>query len=47
MRRIVLLTLLVLCLALPAHAADQGTLVVGVSSDIHTLDPGVSSDNYD
>lgn len=28
-------------------AADADTLVVGVSSDIHTLDPGVSSDNYD
>ncbi|MFH1138002.1 MAG: ABC transporter substrate-binding protein [Pseudomonadota bacterium] len=31
----------------PAGAADNDTLVVGVSSDIHTLDPGVSSDNYD
>ena len=28
-------------------AAGTDTLVVGVSSDIHTLDPGVSSDNYD
>jgi peptide/nickel transport system substrate-binding protein len=28
-------------------AAGQDTLVVGVSSDIHTLDSGVSSDNYD
>ena len=28
-------------------AAGTETLVVGVSSDIHTLDPGVSSDNYD
>ncbi|MDX9896236.1 MAG: hypothetical protein RBS34_12350 [Desulfofustis sp.] len=28
-------------------AENQETLVVGVSSDIHTLDPGVSSDNYD
>jgi peptide/nickel transport system substrate-binding protein len=27
--------------------ADTDTLVVGVSSDIHTLDPAVSSDNYD
>ena len=32
---------------IPAWAADNDTLVVGVSSDIHTLDPGVSSDNYD
>ncbi|BDD86031.1 ABC transporter substrate-binding protein [Desulfofustis limnaeus] len=31
----------------PALAENQETLVVGVSSDIHTLDPGVSSDNYD
>jgi peptide/nickel transport system substrate-binding protein len=30
-----------------AGAAGQDTLVVGVSSDIHTLDSGVSSDNYD
>lgn len=30
-----------------AHAADKDTLVVAVPSDIHTLDPGVSSDNYD
>lgn len=30
-----------------ALAENQETLVVGVSSDIHTLDPGVSSDNYD
>jgi peptide/nickel transport system substrate-binding protein len=29
------------------YAADKGTLVVGVSSDIHLLDPAVSSDNYD
>ncbi len=28
-------------------AAGPETLVVGVSSDIHTLDPSVSSDNYD
>ncbi|MBC2713672.1 MAG: ABC transporter substrate-binding protein [Desulfosarcina sp.] len=28
-------------------AAGPDTLVVGVSSDIHTLDSGVSSDNYD
>ncbi len=31
----------------PVGAAGTDTLVVGVSSDIHTLDPGVSSDNYD
>jgi peptide/nickel transport system substrate-binding protein len=31
----------------PSIAADMDTLVVGVSSDIHTLDPAVSSDNYD
>jgi peptide/nickel transport system substrate-binding protein len=31
----------------PAVGAENDTLVVGVSSDIHTLDPGVSSDNYD
>ncbi|MBE0583203.1 MAG: ABC transporter substrate-binding protein [Desulfofustis sp.] len=36
-----------LLVAGPAVAEDKGTLVVGVSSDIHTLDPGVSSDNYD
>jgi peptide/nickel transport system substrate-binding protein len=35
-------------LAIPGGAAtDKDTLVVGVSSDIHTLDPAVSSDNYD
>ena len=41
---------IVVCLAFcfsPANASDKDTLVVGVSSDIHTLDPGVSSDNYD
>lgn len=41
----------VVCLSLIwapwAGAAGPDTLVVGVSSDIHTLDPGVSSDNYD
>ncbi len=36
-----------LLIAGPAVAEDKTTLVVGVSSDIHTLDPGVSSDNYD
>jgi peptide/nickel transport system substrate-binding protein len=30
-----------------AWAADKDTLVVAAPSDIHTLDPGVSSDNYD
>ncbi|MFZ5811012.1 MAG: ABC transporter substrate-binding protein [Thermodesulfobacteriota bacterium] len=30
-----------------AQAADKDTLVVAAPSDIHTLDPGVSSDNYD
>lgn len=34
-------------LAPAAFAADKDTLVVSVSSDIHTMDPGVSSDNYD
>jgi len=28
-------------------AADKNTLVIGVSSDIHLLDPAVSSDNFD
>jgi peptide/nickel transport system substrate-binding protein len=36
-----------LLLAGGAGADDNQVLVVGVSSDIHTLDPGVSSDNYD
>lgn len=31
----------------PGFGADKDTLVVGVSSDVHTLDPAVSSDNYD
>lgn len=47
MKRCLLLALFFFALCLPAHAADKDTLVVGVSSDIHTLDPGVSSDNYD
>jgi peptide/nickel transport system substrate-binding protein len=38
---------LVACLVAQAAWAGEKTLVVGVSSDIHTLDPGVSSDNYD
>ena len=35
------LLLLITALAPAAMAADKDTLVVGVSSDIHTLDPGV------
>ncbi len=31
----------------PASASDTETLVVGVPTDIRTLDPGVSLDNYD
>lgn len=31
----------------PIYAVDKDTLVVGVSSDIHLLDPAVSSDNFD
>ena len=42
-----LIVLLSLLSFTPALAAGEGALVVGVSSDIHTLDPGVSSDNYD
>jgi len=41
------LLLLIGLMAPAAQAADKDTLVVAVSSDIHTLDPGVSSDNYD
>ncbi len=37
---------LMLCLS-GANAAGPDTLVIGVSSDIHTLDFSVSSDNYD
>ena len=37
----------VLAAAVPGFGADKDTLVVGVSSDVHTLDPAVSSDNYD
>lgn len=47
MKRCLLLILVFMGLCLPAQAADKDTLVVGVTSDIHTLDPGVSSDNYD
>jgi peptide/nickel transport system substrate-binding protein len=41
------LLVLIVSMVTPAWAADTDTLVVSVSSDIHTLDPGVSSDNYD
>ncbi len=44
---IVLAVALVAVGAIPALATDADVLVVGVSSDIHTLDPAVSSDNYD
>lgn len=47
MRIWTLCLLLIIALAPAAFAADKDTLVVAVSSDIHTLDPGVSSDNYD
>lgn len=52
MKRITL-TVLIAALAValgtatPLLAAGRDVLVVGVSSDIHTLDPAVSSDNYD
>lgn len=47
--KIILLAALatVLGSAAPLLAASKDVLVVGVSSDIHTLDPAVSSDNYD
>ena len=51
MKRLLGMLQVVFCIVLLwtpfAGAAGQGTLVVGVSSDIHTLDFGVSSDNYD
>jgi len=50
MKRTVFASLSVLWLlaSTTAFGADlQNTLVVGVSSDIHVLDPAVSSDNYD
>lgn len=50
-RRIICILVTSFFLALSAAgqvcASDKGTLVVGVSSDIHLLDPAVSSDNYD
>lgn len=39
--------LFALLAAAPGYGADKDTLIVGVSSDVHTLDPAVSSDNYD
>jgi peptide/nickel transport system substrate-binding protein len=47
MRLAVGIILAVLAAAVPGFGADKDTLVVGVSSDVHTLDPAVSSDNYD
>jgi len=44
---LVLSSFLVLSVAGQVCAVDTGTLLVGVSSDIHLLDPAVSSDNYD
>ena len=43
----IFLCLSLLWLPTSGTAAGPDTLVVGVPSDIHTLDPGVSSDNYD
>ena len=39
--------LIVVGIAGPSISADKDTLVVGVASDIHLLDPAVSSDNLD
>ncbi|NEP77083.1 MAG: ABC transporter substrate-binding protein [Okeania sp. SIO3B3] len=47
MLRSLLVAVLLLGLCISAHAANKDTLVIGVTSDVHTLDPGVSSDNYD
>lgn len=47
MRLAVLILFVLLAAAVPGFGADKDTLVVGVSSDVHTLDPAVSSDNYD
>jgi peptide/nickel transport system substrate-binding protein len=50
-RGVLIYSVVVLVLALTATAsvrgADKDTLIVGVSSDIHLLDPAVSSDNFD
>jgi peptide/nickel transport system substrate-binding protein len=46
--RNLLVTVMTLFLFVPsAFAVGKDTLIVGVTSDIHTLDPAVSSDNYD
>jgi peptide/nickel transport system substrate-binding protein len=46
--RVLAMSFLMVFLAVgQSYAADKETLVVGVSSDIHLLDPAVSSDNYD
>lgn len=47
MRMSVGIILAILAAAVPGWGANKDTLVVGVSSDVHTLDPAVSSDNYD
>ncbi len=44
---IILACISVLIFGNMAAGADKDTLVVGVSSDIHLLDPAVSSDNFD
>ena len=41
------LIMLLTLFSAPARAAGNDTLVVGVPSDLRTLDPGVSLDNYD
>ena len=48
-KRLLLVAVVVCCLSIPfsAWAIPKDVLVIGVSSDIHTLDPAVSSDNYD
>ena len=51
MKKLIIALQIVFCLSLVwapfIGAAGPDTLVVGVPSDIHTLDSGVSSDNYD
>ncbi len=51
MKKLIIVLQIVFCLSFVCvpfvGAAGPDTLVVGVPSDIHTLDPGVSSDNYD
>lgn len=48
-KRFLLMAVVIACLSFPFHAwsIPKDVLVVGVSSDIHTLDPAVSSDNFD